>query len=826
MVEPHNQARVVHRPLACQLLVLVVVLAPLSFMSGCSGCRNDKDKATAEELKKKAAAKKKKKKPYDFKLLETVPSDDTLNRNFVKPGHAVTAWVPAIANENDLRAEFETSVTDVSGRPVLIGDTRYHLVMSRPAVLPKGQWKFLESTFFIPQETGSTSGNVFLRHTLRPARGGRVVHTDSQITRTMPSHQYLFAVLGANPNAYGFVKQLETVSPEYDAWINENDQLVYYRVVLPSVKQRMPLPSHPFAWTMIAAVLWDGVNPGNMTPDQEQSMLDWLHWGGQLIVSGPDTLRLLEGQFLDPYLPATVGDSVQLGPDEFDEMNQSWSLVTKQKKERLALVVERSAPMVGISMVPRAGAEFIAGTGQLVVERRVGRGRIVVSAFPLSHRDLVNWPSYDSFFNSCLLRRPPREFVVDPVGAVQPEWVGQRGGNRSPLYVTTTRYFTRDIGKYPFAPPQQSGLQDTDWHWDGCEPNPTSGLGGWNDNSGASDAARTTLQHAAGVTIPKASFVLAVLAVYLVVLVPVNWLVFRVIGRVEWAWIAAPVIAVVGAVAVIRFAQLDIGFVRSRTEVAILEMQGGYPRAHLTRYTALYSSLSSNYELQFDDTTALTRPFPPTLSPDRLWPVTYRRERNVTLSGFQVDSNTTGFVHSEQMGDMGGAIRLVGERPVAWQIENASDINLHHVGVFYRDTEGRLQTCWLGKLPAKTTVPLVLEPSSSGDIWLDRWDPGQVVAEQGGQSAADLTDLTILAARGMRLRNGAMRLVGWTDGFFPGLTIDPPASQTQTSNVVLVHLQYGPLPAPTPDVNVAREVRENVMSDDKLEILPQGKEGN
>ena len=40
---------------------------------------------TAEELKKKqAAAKKKKKKPdYEFQDLETLPSDDTLNRNYV-----------------------------------------------------------------------------------------------------------------------------------------------------------------------------------------------------------------------------------------------------------------------------------------------------------------------------------------------------------------------------------------------------------------------------------------------------------------------------------------------------------------------------------------------------------------------------------------------------------------------------------------------------------------------------------------------------------------------------------------------------------------------
>ena len=126
----------------------------------------------------------------------------------------------------------------------------------------------------------------------------------------------------------------------------------------------------------------------------------------------------------------------------------------------------------------------------------------------------------------------------------------------------------------------------------------------------ASKAARQILTEAAGIEIPRADFVVKVLAIYLLVLVPLNWFVFWLIGTVEWAWIAAPLIALVGAAAVIRLAQLDIGFARSRTEVAVLEVQGGYERAHLTRYTALYTSLSSSYTLAFDEPSALAVPFP------------------------------------------------------------------------------------------------------------------------------------------------------------------------------------------------------------------------
>ena len=74
-----------------------------------------------------------------------------------------------------------------------------------------------------------------------------------------------------------------------------------------------------------------------------------------------------------------------------------------------------------------------------------------------------------------------------------------------------------------------------------------SGVAAWNDNGAASEAARHALTEAAGIQIPRGEFVLQVLGVYLLVLVPLNWLFFWLLGRVEWAWVAAPIIAVLGA---------------------------------------------------------------------------------------------------------------------------------------------------------------------------------------------------------------------------------------------------------------------------------------
>ena len=89
---------------------------------------------------------------------------------------------------------------------------------------------------------------------------------------------------------------------------------------------------------------------------------------------------------------------------------------------------------------------------------------------------------------------------------------------------------------------------------------------------------RAALENATGITVPERSFIFWVVVGYICVLVPLNWLLFRLIGRVEWAWIAAPLIAIGCTVIVVHQAQLNIGFARSRNEIAVVEMQPGYSR--------------------------------------------------------------------------------------------------------------------------------------------------------------------------------------------------------------------------------------------------------
>src|SRR5262249_15365402 len=150
----------------------------------------------------------------------------------------------------------------------------------------------------------------------------------------------------------------------------------------------------------------------------------------------------------------------------------------------------------------------------------------------------------------------------------------------------------------PFAPPPSA--VDLDDEFAGV-PRAGPGVGGWDDFGSVSVAAREALREAAGIKISVGRVVVWGRARSFFVFAPLNWGFFRLLRRVEWAWIAAPLIAIAGAIAVVRAAQLDIGFVRASNEVAVIEVQADYRRAHVTRYTALYTSLSTGYDVRMDD---------------------------------------------------------------------------------------------------------------------------------------------------------------------------------------------------------------------------------
>ena len=849
--------------------VLCLVAAVMMTAPGCSGCRKEKDKDAAAKKKDEKDGEKDKKKEekpkrdFDVEQLRLQPTDETTAQLYVKPGHYVQATQDVIANNFDFSADLHTASVDKSGNPLAVPQTPFAMEATRPAALPKGNIKRLEASYFVPRMT--TPQTVWLKSELR-SKGGRRMVTRIRPTLRMAPHQFRFLVLSDHADRYGYLKAMDAVDAPWREFDSTEARLHFYRVLLPTIEDHVPLPSDSFSWTSIAYLLWDKMDGERLTSRQKQSLIDWLHFGGQLIISGPETLEDMQvkGRFLADLLPAKAGKTEPFAEGMLDDLNAAWSVSFKNKPQLLGPLEDTAALPSLIELQLDNGGEFVPNTNNRVAERHVGRGRIVVTSFALSERWVTNWRGFDQFLHCCLMRRPARVFAASPPYFLWKDYT--QGTRDSPALVSNLRYFTRDMGSSAAAQlknrsnaPQQL-RDDESMRFGGFTTSIDAGVAGWSDTNTVAEAARQSVRDAAGINVPKADFVFKMLAIYLLILVPVNWGLFRLIRRVEWAWVAAPLIAIGGAFAVVRLAQLDIGFARSQTEVAVIEGYGGFERAHLTRYTAVYTSLSTTYDFRFESDSAVAQPFPTRtgIEPGVQDVVHFRRDAGMSLSGFRVESSKTGMIHSEQMYPLGGAITLAGTTANP-QIKNGTDLDLKGVGILFRTSTDRLQTAWIGELNAHTSKPLNL--LGADKPWLSQWSKTPELVsmtrdlrlllttydknnnkELTREEIADhklatdfnrwdlnaddklneleirqhltrnragsirLGELLDLAAEVLVVRRGEMRLIGWTDKRLQGMQVTPAASQVEAKTLVLMHLNPAPYPEPARDQNLAAEI--------------------
>lgn len=800
---------------------------------GCSGCtetpqeREARLKKEEKEKEERERREREKKPPFEMTQPMTLPRIQTGNdfNTGYKSGHWTTLEVEAVANEADFSGELEIA-SSIGRQPAPLGAMPYHMVSERPAPLAKGTKKVLESVNYFPLETERTTTEVRLQRT----RTDQSVIETGRSLAPMPSYQYYLVVLARWPERYQYLTTLDAISPASNVFLSAGAE-PFYRLVLPPSDRAPPLPSQSSEWTSIACILWDDASAERILPDMQDALLDWLHWGGQLVVSGPDSLDSLPGSFLGPFLPAESKGTRDLTQSDFAEFNRQWTVPSSRIASTSLQIVK---PISGVSLALRPGARFMPGCGSLVAERRVGRGRVVVSAFPLSGGQWTAWKGLDSFVNGVVLGRPARVFGVDAEELLAFKWVGEGRHPFDPAMTTHVRYFARDFGVSieQYAP----DLWEQNYDSNSLAAPQSPGLGAWNDFSPVSQAARLALKDTARIEIPRRDFVVWVVAGYLLVLVPLNWMVFRVLNRVEWAWIAAPLIAIGCTVLVIHLAQLDIGFVRSRSDVAVMEVQGTHPRCHLARYTALYSSLATPYRIASADRGLRVLPFPKVNAPDAFaWefgqvstPLAFRHQtaEGTELVGFRAASSSTEFLHSEQMIAPSGRaapVAMVRSGNEA-SVVNRLPMPLHDAGVIRRLPGGLLETAWLGTLEAGASARLHfqarpdLEKPSAGSekaasapaglqraAW-PRQRKGSGNPDAWSAKSAHLGQLIALAENPSDLMPGDVRLVGWLDAPLPGLSIEPAASQQQHFTLVLAHLEYGLGPAPQPDKQLSEDV--------------------
>jgi hypothetical protein len=280
------------------------------------------------------------------------------------------------------------------------------------------------------------------------------------------------------------------------------------------------------------------------------------------------------------------------------------------------------------------------------------------------------------------------------------------------------------------------------------------------------------------------------------------------VGRVEWAWIAVPVAALGWGVLVVWLAQLDIGFARAETEIAVLEVQPDFSRAHLTRYTALYSSLSTSYDVHFDDPSAVAQPFSvdwKLLRGQAPSTVALRTVGDRSLDDYLVSSNSTGMLHSEQMFNLGGSLSWHGFGDAPATLENNTNLRLSGVAIvrcrLNALSEAVGESAWVGDLPPGAKVVVTFQARDERRM-NDARDQSPLTREDPPEGGLSLRRLIDGAQDHQSLRPGDVRLVAWQDQPLKGMRIEPAASQARRATLVVAQLQFSPEEPPTPDVNL------------------------
>ena len=622
------------------------------------------------------------------------------------------------------------------------------------------------------------------------------------------------------------------------------DRQRYYRLVLPGEPDKLALSPHPLTWTTISHVIWDGLPPDALTVSQQQALLDWLHWGGQLIFTGGagQAYPLYHESFLGPYLPGEpTGQTVALKEADLRPLSQSYpppaSTLIPQGDDPLAMqrfpephqagrvylapvpIRPPSNKPVYLSVLrPAAGSSTVplgeASPHLLAVERRVGRGRITMLTINPVEPVLASWPGLDTMVRRVVLRRP-EEVVRGPAGFdATGSYQGPPRGFLGAQDLTWYRITSRDARPHeddaghlpqpvrppaPVAPPADPDGASVPVEEEA--PISVSGVADWRDTTRFPTLARDLLEESSGITIPSSGFVLKVILAYLIAVVPLNWLICRfVLRRREWAWVVVPLVAFGFAIAVQRGAAYDMGYDSASDEIDLLEVHGGYPRAHLSRFASIYTSGRGNYTISYpNNNTALALPMDNgrSIRGEDVTTSVWQSAPVPSLSDLSVQPRSLSLFRAEEMATLAGAILLEGDGE-GRRVVNGTELELRDATLI--DIAGPDRDQWKEQYLGTIAPGAAVEVGAAGTAK----SPEKIEAGPGPDPNTFFRAVRTTWER--RDENfGEIRLVAWVARTMPGQSIDPPPDRLRGYTAVLVHLRSGPPPSPDgPRYNMVR----------------------
>ena len=790
--------------------------------TGCRGCQlpqlSKDEKSKSENLEKQPLAR------VELASLQPLPASSESEPLAMKPGHWYELHQSVRANEADESLLLSCLPIERAFpfRPIPPAGLREPIVFERRVSLARGQRKLISMEMFCPRiASGINQGKSAIRASYFPRMLGAAIREEVYPVTTMPDYQYCFVVLSQNPARYQFIGGLSSVIWPSNTRLEE-ERINPFRVVqIAQADGQTNLPTRLMTWTSTSHLLWNDFDASALIDRQKSSLIDWLYFGGQIIINGPESQAALKDSFLSNYLPLKnlrAGDFEQA---EWQKFSRLWTIASdaEAKGHEINLPQDHAPPMIAGELA--SGARWVTGCEGLVAERFVGSGRVVMTTFSVGESMMIHWPSFSSFFNGALLHQPARVWQESGSIAGDMRFAGiQEGSEHDPSYVSRIRLLGRDLGR-PIPSWTHSSLRGTDAFdtelTDSNQAFPrqdrtvqtvhSQGVAQIESETVLGSLARNSLQTASGIQVPRIKTIIQLLTGYLIVLVPLNWLVFRSIGRAELAWIAAPIISIIGAVVVARAVQLDIGFSRSQTTLNLFELKSGYQRGHLSSFVSLYTSLSTNYRARYVKSDGIILPMSSMEQHNRTTQhnenelrYTYADENGAGLIAFPVRSNSTRFLRGEELQDIDGSLSIAWDESdfESMRYENVSKVSLRDVKIVAKTLNGQTRSAWIGMLDKQTRSGIRLSQGIASDPTSDASEAKSESDLAFGKQLEEISDRH-------PLRPGEAMLLGWTDDPISQMEIEPKASQRKEATLVVVRLETIDESAVGPDLNLPTE---------------------
>ncbi|QGJ69073.1 Hypothetical protein PBC10988_7390 [Planctomycetales bacterium 10988] len=827
-------------------------LLGLLLLIGCNGCEQEEPEGKVPPLP-----------PFELRETNSIPAHNE-RAIFYKPGHWQKTASSLRANEEDFRGEAEW-------QPPKDRDRAYSLTIKGSAILPKGQTKQISLPFFT-----QTSGRRSIQNGI-PKSGGFLLPLEFDLTysgseravlsqmvsfRQLLNHQSVFVVLSEDSSYYQYFESLPAFYSFFD-YLGKEHPSIYqsYFLSSPLLNQNVDLPDHLQYWTTISHVLWDGVPQDALSSAQETALLDWIHQGGRLIISGPESLSNLHVSFLAEYLPGKREGNDELTLEELRNLSQPWT--TSLSNNVFSADSELTWPIELIASHPASSIQIkrpsqgpTESNTPLVLERKLGQGSILLTAFSLKETSFRSWIEQDDrFFNQVLLGNPPREFNhLIGTGDVKVAWhprefslpEDQSIGNvlSYPQLGNRVSFFTRDAISTSKQSPRSFFDEMNYSGQDYLSENETllseaaedayvysENNANWNDRSEVSQIAEKTLINAAGIKVPSRTFLLVTILSYLFCLAPINYILFRLLQRVEWAWIAVPVITLIATAVIIYSTQVNIGFSQASTKLTIIEGYGDYPRVHSTSYVAVYTSLSDQFNFQFQKERGFILPMEASSLENARWnsakQVTFQESNNsALLTGFHVDSNSIGLLHAEEMLTLSGSIML--KKPNRSSSDNEWEL-INQTSLSFRNVVLRKNAKWYYTKELKPQETLTIdwiddsEQSLSDQIDSIQWEVASTAAEDSeiGEKALREGIESLYHFSEQCKSNSEVQMMAWSEKSLGSLTMEPEPGYQRGANFFYFHLLPKASYVPSPYEENLADVREAIQEALSLRNIQQ-----